>query len=54
MTSNGFTLADPDDPGMLDMAEFDSAAPEVIMIVHLSIELPIIRNRKFLRVTSPW
>eukprot|EP00731_Ephydatia_muelleri_P023780 Em0016g51a len=30
MTSNGFTLADPDDPGMMDMAGFDSAAPEVI------------------------
>ena len=30
MTSNGFTLVDPDDPGMLDMAGFDSAAPEVI------------------------
>ncbi|XP_062515733.1 RNA-binding protein RO60-like [Corticium candelabrum] len=30
MTSNGFTIADPDDAGMLDMAGFDSAAPEVI------------------------
>ncbi|CAH1785455.1 unnamed protein product [Owenia fusiformis] len=30
MTSNGFTLADPEDPGMLDIAGFDSAAPEVI------------------------
>ncbi|CAB4029662.1 60 kDa SS-A Ro ribonucleo, partial [Paramuricea clavata] len=30
MTSNGFTIADPDDPGMLDMAGFDSAAPEVM------------------------
>ena len=30
MTSNGFTLADPEDRGMLDMAGFDSAAPEVI------------------------
>ena len=30
MTSNKFTLADPEDPGMLDMAGFDSAAPEII------------------------
>eukprot|EP00118_Oscarella_pearsei_P000347 m.4751 g.4751 ORF g.4751 m.4751 type:complete len:538 (+) comp11219_c0_seq2:222-1835(+) len=30
MTSNGFTIADPDDAGMLDMAGFDAAAPEVI------------------------
>ena len=30
MSSNGFTLADPNDPGMLDMAGFDSAAPLVI------------------------
>ena len=30
MESNGFTIADPDDAGMLDMAGFDSAAPEVI------------------------
>ena len=30
MTSNGFTLADPDDRGMLDMAGFDSAAPDII------------------------
>ena len=30
MTSNGFTLADPEDRGMLDMAGFDSAAPDVI------------------------
>ena len=30
MTSNEFTLADPEDPGMLDMAGFDSAAPDVI------------------------
>jgi 60 kDa SS-A/Ro ribonucleoprotein len=30
MTSNGFTIADPDDPGMFDMAGFDSAAPEVM------------------------
>ncbi|XP_031560908.1 60 kDa SS-A/Ro ribonucleoprotein-like [Actinia tenebrosa] len=30
MTSNGFTLADPEDSGMLDIAGFDSAAPQVI------------------------
>ena len=30
MTSDGFTLADPDDRGMLDMAGFDAAAPDVI------------------------
>ncbi|XP_077870250.1 RNA-binding protein RO60-like [Saccoglossus kowalevskii] len=30
MTSTGFTIADPDDTGMLDIAGFDSAAPEVI------------------------
>ena len=30
MTSNGFTIADPDDPGMFDMAGFDSAAPQVM------------------------
>ena len=30
MTSNGFTLADPEDPGMLDMVGFDSAGPEVM------------------------
>jgi 60 kDa SS-A/Ro ribonucleoprotein len=30
MTSNGFTIADPDDPGMFDMVGFDSAAPEVM------------------------
>ena len=30
MTSNGFTLADPEDPGMLDMAGFDSSGPEVM------------------------
>ncbi|XP_046844079.1 60 kDa SS-A/Ro ribonucleoprotein-like [Xenia sp. Carnegie-2017] len=30
MTSNGFTIADPDDPGMLDIAGFDSAAPQVM------------------------
>ena len=30
MTSNGFTIADPDDPGMFDMVGFDSAAPQVM------------------------
>ena len=30
MASNSFTIADPNDAGMLDMAGFDSAAPEVI------------------------
>ena len=30
MTANEFTIADPNDAGMLDMAGFDSAAPEVI------------------------
>ncbi|XP_046843921.1 60 kDa SS-A/Ro ribonucleoprotein-like [Xenia sp. Carnegie-2017] len=30
MTSSGFTIADPDDPGMLDIAGFDSAAPQMM------------------------
>lgn len=30
MTSNEFTLADPEDPGMLDMAGFDANGPEVM------------------------
>ncbi len=30
MTSNGFTIADPNDGGMLDVVGFDSAAPELI------------------------
>lgn len=30
MTSNGFSIADPDDPGMLDIVGFDSAAPSII------------------------
>jgi 60 kDa SS-A/Ro ribonucleoprotein len=30
MTSNGFTLADPEDPGMLDLPGFDAAAPEIM------------------------
>lgn len=30
MTSTGFTIADPSDPGMLDVVGFDSAAPSVM------------------------
>ncbi len=30
MTSNGFTLADPNDRGMLDVVGFDTSAPAVI------------------------
>lgn len=30
MTSNGFTLADPDDRGMLDVVGFDTSVPSVI------------------------
>ena len=30
MLSNGFTIADPDDAGMLDVVGFDSATPELI------------------------
>ena len=30
MTSNGFSIADPDDPGMLDVVGFDSSAPQII------------------------
>lgn len=30
MTSSGFTIADPNDAGMLDIAGFDTAAPEII------------------------
>jgi 60 kDa SS-A/Ro ribonucleoprotein len=30
MTSNGFTLADPDDRGMMDVVGFDTTAPAVI------------------------
>ena len=30
MTSNGFTLAAPNDRGMLDVAGFDSTEPAVI------------------------
>jgi 60 kDa SS-A/Ro ribonucleoprotein len=30
MTSTGFTIADPEDAGTLDVVGFDSAAPQVI------------------------
>ena len=30
MVSNGFTIADPGDAGMMDVVGFDSAAPEVM------------------------
>jgi len=30
MLSNGFTIADPNDAGMLDVVGFDTATPEVI------------------------
>ncbi|MEO8620026.1 MAG: TROVE domain-containing protein [bacterium] len=30
MTSNGFTIADPEDAGMLDVVGFDTAVPQVI------------------------
>ena len=30
MVSNGFTIADPNDAGMLDVVGFDSSAPEVM------------------------
>ena len=30
MTATGFTIADPNDAGMLDVVGFDSAAPAVI------------------------
>ncbi len=30
MASNSFTIADPDDGGMMDIVGFDSAAPDVI------------------------
>ena len=30
MVSNGFTIADPNDPGMLDVVGFDTAAPQLI------------------------
>lgn len=30
MIANGFTIADPEDPGMLDIVGFDTATPEVV------------------------
>ena len=30
ITSNGFTIADPDDGGMLDVVGFDATAPQII------------------------
>ena len=30
MVSNGFTIADPQDPGMLDVVGFDTATPQLI------------------------
>ena len=30
MASNGFSIADPTDAGMLDVVGFDTAAPQVI------------------------
>lgn len=30
MTSNGFTIADPRDPGMLDVVGFDTATPQIM------------------------
>jgi 60 kDa SS-A/Ro ribonucleoprotein len=30
MTSTDFTIADPDDPGSLDIAGFDAAAPSLL------------------------
>jgi 60 kDa SS-A/Ro ribonucleoprotein len=30
MASNGFTIADPEDAGMLDVVGFDTAAPALI------------------------
>jgi len=30
IVSNGFTIADPDDAGMLDVVGFDTATPSII------------------------
>jgi len=30
MVSNGFSIADPDDGGMLDVVGFDTATPEIM------------------------
>lgn len=37
MTSNGFTIADPDDRGMLDMCGFDTGALDVIQNFTLDV-----------------
>ncbi|KAJ3204813.1 60 kDa SS-A/Ro ribonucleoprotein, partial [Dinochytrium kinnereticum] len=37
MISNGFTIADPDDAGMLDVVGFDSNAPAIIQMARLRI-----------------
>lgn len=37
MTSNGFTIADPDDRGMLDMCGFDTSTLDVIRNFTLDI-----------------
>jgi 60 kDa SS-A/Ro ribonucleoprotein len=31
MVSNGFTVADPDDPFMMDIVGFDTEAPKAMM-----------------------
>src|SRR6059036_2931391 len=40
MTSNGFTLADPNDRGMLDVAGFDTSVPAVISDFIQTANLP--------------
>ena len=30
MVSNGFSIAGPSDPGMLDVVGFDTATPEIV------------------------
>lgn len=30
LTATNFTIADPKDPGMLDVVGFDSAVPEIV------------------------
>ncbi|KAJ3098893.1 60 kDa SS-A/Ro ribonucleoprotein [Phlyctochytrium planicorne] len=40
MSSNGFTIADPEDAGMLDVCGFDSAAPSIIILILLSEQKP--------------
>jgi 60 kDa SS-A/Ro ribonucleoprotein len=38
MTSNGFSIADPDDPGMLDVVGFDAATPQLITDFSVGLE----------------